>query len=75
MALVTLWTGLGGSGLDVELSVLLAVLLRVASDTAAAEQHCGKQQSLHTYIHHLFSLGFITMVFFLFNLCSKFGHI
>ena len=37
VAWVALWTGLGGCGLDVELSVLLAVLLRVASDTAAAE--------------------------------------
>ena len=37
VALVALLAGLGGSGLDVEISVLLAVLLRVASDTAAAE--------------------------------------
>ena len=37
VALVALLAGLGGSGLDVELSVLQAVLLRVASDTAAAE--------------------------------------
>ena len=35
--LVALWTGLGGCGLDVELFVLPAVLLRVASGTAAAE--------------------------------------
>ena len=37
MALVALLAWLGGSGLDVELSVLLPVLLRVASGTAAAE--------------------------------------
>ena len=37
VALVALLAWLGGSGLDVELSVLLPVLLRVASGTAAAE--------------------------------------
>ena len=37
VALVASLAGLGGCGLDIELFVLLAVLLRVASDTAAAE--------------------------------------
>ena len=38
VAEVALWARLGGCGLDVELCVLPAVLLRGASDTAAAEQ-------------------------------------
>ena len=38
VALVVSWAGLGGSGLNIEISVLLAVLLGVASNTAAANE-------------------------------------